>query len=163
MTLPPDLSAALNEQHTHERENATLYAQMAYNLDMQAWPGFAHLFRQQAIEEYGHSDRIAEYMTDQGAPVVFQPVAIPAVMMTDPLGFMDAALKRETETTAALNQLYFFAEAQEHPQTCFFLQEMLKEQIEEEKKFSDLFLQVSRAGDNQAALWLIDAQFAKGE
>jgi len=162
MTLPPDLSAALNEQHTHERENAAMYAQMSYNMDMQAWPGFAHLFRQQAIEEHGHADRIAQYLTDQGAPVMFQPVAVAPLVVMTPLFFMDASVKREAETTAALTQLYFFAEAQEHPQTCFFLQEMLKEQIEEEKKFLDLFMQVNRAGDDQAALWLVDAQCAEG-
>ena len=161
MTLPPDLIAALNEQHTHERENAAIYAQMGFRFDREAWQGFTDLMRQQAVEEDLHAKRIAQYMTDKDAPVMFWPVAIPDAPITVLERFTFSRM-REAETTSRLTQLYFFAESQEHPQTCYFLQTMLEEQIEEEKKFMDILTQVNRAGDNNAALLLIDAQLALG-
>jgi ferritin len=158
--LTPTLTAALQAQFNRERANEAFYSALADLFNTQYWPGFASWMKRQAGDEAGHARRLAGYLSDQNVIPAYD--ALPAVPLTEgsPAQVFAAALAREQETTALIDQLYHLAEIEEHPATCELLLYFVREQVEEERQFVDILTALARA-DCSAAVLMLDREKLK--
>jgi len=150
----------LNDQLNHERFNHATYRAFSASLDAASWPGAAHWFARQAAEEDSHVDLVMNYIIDQNAFPLFD--AMPAPNIPSGLAaFFQEALVIEQITTARLKELYYLDEAGQDPQTCFFAQQLLNEQIEEERAVTEILQRISNASNDTGALFILDQELLK--
>jgi ferritin len=154
INLSPVLIDALQEQLTHERQNAVNYAAMSSGLEFANWAGGAHWMKQQAIEETEHAGKIRDYLIDRNVVPRFETLDshLGATALAQAFA---AASEIESDTTAKLIALYALAELESDPQTCIFLHWFLTEQVEEERRVLDIIQLIQRA-DSNAAMLIID-------
>lgn len=147
---------AINQQIKQEFFAAYLYMAMSAHFSNESLDGFAHWMRLQAREELGHAVRLVDYLLDRGAPVEFPSVEAPPTSFGAPLSIFEAALEHERKVTASINDLYALAiEKQDYP-TQLQLQWFINEQVEEEASSGRVVEQLRMAGDDRAALLMMD-------
>jgi ferritin len=159
--LSKTMEEALNEQLKQELYSAYLYLSMAASCDANSLAGFAHWLELQAGEEQVHAQRFYRFILDRGARVRLKALPQPPSDFPTPLAIFEQALAHEQEITSMIGQLYARAGQEGDPTSQAFLQVFLTEQVEEEKSTSQLVETIRMAGDNQAALLMIDRELAQ--
>lgn len=172
------LAEALNQQFNYERANQVLYQAISDSLAGDRWPGAAHWFAKQAVEEGEHARRFACYLIEQkpfiqkptqvteSGETIF-PLALPAHTALEAPSFVVAPLfdvflgayRREQETTHRIDELYHLAQIEESPVTCEFLLWFIREQADEESTLAGILQELERAADNIAALLILDREY----
>ena len=76
---------------------------------------------------------------------------------------MAASFLLEADVTASLQQLYSQAERASDNRTIVFLDPIMEGQIQSENLFAHLLGRVRFAGEQQAALLILDAEFTNGQ
>ncbi len=158
MKLSLELQKSLNEQLNRE-----LYAQYAY-LAMAAYfleqdlEGFGAFFLRQSSEEYEHAHRLFQYLMEKGIPFEPLPIEIPPKRFESPLACFQAALTYEQKVTLSYYNLYKQARDKEAFELEVFLTWYLQEQHEEEALMQKWVKKLELAGDNKAALLLLDRE-----
>ena len=137
----------LNRQINEELTSAYIYLDFANRFESMGLNGFAHWFSIQAIEEYGHADRIIRYLQDCDEAVHLMEIEPALLAPTTPDDLLKAALTHEQHITACIHDLYEFAWKISDSRTMVFLEWFIREQIEEEKQISDLISQLNLYGD----------------
>jgi ferritin len=135
---------------------AYLYLAMAAWFEAQALPGFAHWMRLQNEEEQQHALKLFQYLLDSGGHVELEGIPAPPDKFKTPLSVMQMALDHEQKVTAAINKLYELAAREKDYPAQLALQWFITEQVEEERNVSDIIQRMEHAGDNGAALLMID-------
>ncbi len=149
---------ALNEQIHMELESAYTYLAMAAHFEDRSLPGFAGWMRQQAREEVAHAMRLFEHVVDRSGRVVLKAVAQPPQDFGGPLEAFTSALEHEQKVTASIHELYELTTRERDFAAQVELQWFVNEQVEEEKTATDIVDRLRLAGDNDAALLLLDQQ-----
>jgi ferritin len=122
--------------------------------------GFGHWLRAQSAEEYGHALKIYNYVNDRGGRILLKPVAQPPVDFQGAQDIFEKVLEHERLVTAAINDLYAKAVAENDYATQAFLQWFINEQVEEEKTASDILEQVKMVGSSSQGLLMLDRHLA---
>ncbi len=161
MALSQTLQDALNEQLKQELYSSYLYLAMAAYCDAKNLPGFAHWMLLQADEERAHAMRFFTFIQDRGGRVTLKALPGPPSDFASPLEVFEQALAHEQEITSLIEQLYQRAAADQDQATQIFLQGFISEQVEEERTASQIVETLKMAGDNRAALLLIDRELAQ--
>lgn len=151
---------ALNDQIRHELESAYIYLSMCAHFEAENLTGFAHWMRQQSREELAHAMRLFEYMHDRGGRVTLQALEQPPTAFGAPLAVFEQALEHERHISRLIGECYATAGAAGDTATQVMLQWFVTEQVEEEKSAGQAVDQLRMAGDNRAALFILDRQMA---
>jgi ferritin len=116
--------------------------------------------RFQAEEELGHAMRLFDYMMRRGAAVAFGGVEAPPGNFAGPLKNFESALAHEKKVTEMIHELYDLAVGKHDHATQLELQWFITEQVEEEDSIGTIVDQLRMAGDNEAAIFMLDRELA---
>ncbi|NIP81332.1 MAG: ferritin [Gemmatimonadetes bacterium] len=151
----------INDQIAHEFYAAYLYLAMAAHFEAKNYEGFAQWMRMQAKEEEAHAMKLFDYLVERGAQIELKQIDKPPVEFGTPVEAFRAALEHEQKVTGLINKIYEAAvEAKDYP-TQIMLQWFIEEQVEEEDTTGTAVERLEMAGDNNAALMFLDAEFGK--
>lgn len=157
--MDKDVQDAINEQLKNELFAGYMYLSMSAHLEREHLPGFAHWMRLQAEEELVHAMRFFDYLSRRGGRVVLQAVDQPPVEFGSPLSVFEKALEHERFVTGQIHKLYELAAEKGDWATQQELQWFIAEQVEEEDNAGGAVDQLRMAGDDSAALLMLDQQF----
>ena len=149
----------VNEQIAHEFYAAYLYLAIAAHFEEQNFEGFAKWMRLQAQEESGHAMRLFDYLVERGERVELLQIDQPPKEFGTPLEAFRAALKHEQKVTGLINAMYQAAQQASDYPTQIMLQWFITEQVEEEDSTGTAVVQREMAGENRAALLMLDQKF----
>lgn len=152
---------ALNEQIKHEFYSSYLYLSMASYFDNIPLDGMNKWFRKQAQEEHEHGMKIYNYINDRNMQVDLQGIDKPPAKFKSPEDIFKQALAHEKKVTHWIYEIYELALKEKDHATHVFLQWFISEQVEEEKNAQDNLDQIQLIGDDKAALFVLDQNFAK--
>jgi ferritin len=149
---------AVNEQIKQELSSAYVYLSMSAHFEAENLPGFARWMRVQAQEELGHAMRLFDYMNQRGGRVILQAVEQPPHEFASPLSIFEQAQEHEAKVTDLIEELYEISMKHKDYATQVQLQWFITEQVEEEDSASLIVDQLKMAGNDRAALLILDRQ-----
>jgi len=156
--LSKAIQEALNEQIKQEFFSANAYLAMTAYFEDANFPGFAKWMRLQYEEEIAHGMRLFDCVHARGGRATVYGIDQPAGEFASPLDVFKKALQQELKVTELIDRLYELTQKEKDYATQIELQWFITEQIEEEKIFNEIIQTLKLAGDNQAALLLLDRQ-----
>lgn len=149
---------AINEQIKHEFYAAYLYLSMAGSFEVANLTGFAHWMREQAKEETNHAMKFFDFLLDRGDHARLQAIDAPPYAFRSPLDTFEQALEHEKEVTSLIHDLYGLAVRENDYAAQVMLNWFVAEQVEEEKSATEIVERLRMAGEDSAALLLLDAE-----
>src|SRR5215203_3129070 len=149
---------ATGDQIKHELYSAYLYLSMAASFEAANLTGFAHWMRQQSREELVHAMKFFDFLLDRGEHVELQAIEAPPYAFRSPLDTFEQALEHEKEITARINTLYELAVQENDYPAQVLLSWFVEEQVEEEKTATEIVERLRMAGEEGAALLLLDKE-----
>lgn len=149
---------AVSEQVGKELYAAYLYLAMSAHFDRKSLVGFSRWMRMQAQEELTHAMRLFDFMNNRGATVRLSAIDSPPSEFGPPLAVFEEALAHERQVSELIHRLYDLALQNHDHATQLELQWFITEQVEEEKQVSTIADQVRMAGDNEAAILILDRE-----
>lgn len=156
--LSPAMQDALNGQITKEFYASQLYLAMSAYLEALNLKGFAHWMRVQSEEEREHALKLFDFILERGGSVELGALEQPPSEFGSPVEIFQASLGHERKVTASINDLYGRAAAENDYASQVFLQWFIEEQVEEEANASEMIDRLLMAGDNKAALLMLDTE-----
>lgn len=157
------IEQAMNNQIQLELKSAYAYLAMSSCFEERNLEGFARWMRRQAEEELEHAMKFFDYLHDRGGRVKLQTIEQPGGPIVSPLAAFETALHHEQRVTGSINSIYALAVQENDFASQSFLNWFVDEQVEEEKNAEYAIEQLKMAGDNQAALLMLDREFGKRE
>ena len=154
--LSKELETALNEHLDAELFASHLYLAMAAYCESIRLPGAAHWMQLQSEEERGHALRFYQFINDRGGRIMVGSLDAPPTDFGSLTGVFQAALEHERGVSERIQSLYRLTTDEGDYATQSFLQWFVNEQVEEEKAAKDILDQLDLAGDDKAALLLVD-------
>ncbi len=158
MELTGKLAEAFNNQVTLELSAATVYRQLAVEMDVQSLPGIAGWFRAQAAEEIVHAEKFMNHMTDRAAHPRIGEQQAPALNVKSVADAFEASLAHEQKVSEAIRELYRLAQTESDIDSMPLLHWFIDEQVEEEATVGEILDRVRMIGDNGAGLLRLDAE-----
>ncbi len=152
--------AAITAQINAELYSAYLYLAMSSWFDARNLKGFAGWMRVQIQEELAHAQKLHEYVLERGGKPDFSRVEAPPARWDSALAVFESAYEHEQGVTRAINELVDVGVSAKDHATVNFLQWFVGEQVEEEASFDASIQQLRLAGDNGAALLMLDREMA---
>jgi ferritin len=149
---------AVNEQIGQEFSAAYLYLAASAHFDREALLGFSKWMRMQAKEELLHAMRLFDFMNDRSANVRLEEVPAAPTRFGTPLSVFQNALANERRVSDLIHELYDLALKKHDHATQLQLQWFITEQVEEEKTIQTIVDQLRMAGDNKAAVLMLDRE-----
>ncbi|AKB26581.1 Ferritin-like protein 2 [Methanosarcina sp. MTP4] len=159
--LNEKMQKALNEQINKEMYSAYLYLAMSAYCSYKGLAGFANWFKVQYGEEMEHADKIYKYLVEQGARVELEAIEKPPTEFGTLLEMFEKTLAHEQFVTHLIRELLELAVAEKDYATSIFLQWFVEEQVEEEANDSAIIAKLKLAGEDGAALLVIDSDLGK--
>jgi ferritin len=153
----------LVQQLVHEKTNAQTYLNFAGQCDCKGLTGAAKFFRKQSEDENRHFNLIFDYICDR-VGYVPELRAIPA-MVFDPNAFLTDMIRDsfmlEIGTTDSLCSIKRTALDTNDFLTDTFLDQLIAEQREEEKTFTDMLNRALMFGDTPVGIMMLDQEMGK--
>lgn len=149
---------ALSEQIGKELYAAYFYLATSAHFDRRSLLGFSKWMRMQAQEELGHAMRLFDFMNGAGATPLLGSIDAPPAEFGKPLSVLEAALEHERQVSSLIHDLYDLAIKNHDHAAQLELQWFITEQVEEERLLGTVVEQVRMAGDNQAAMLILDRE-----
>jgi len=150
--------AAVNRQIGHELKAGYLYLAMSAHFERASLVGFAMWMRGQAQEELEHAMKLFDFMNHRGAKVELGAVPAPPADFGTPSQIFHAALEHEKEVTQLIHELYDLCVEKHDHATQLELNWFITEQVEEEASVGTVVDQLRMAGDNEAAVLMLDRE-----
>ena len=155
------IQTAINKQMNLEAFSAYIYLSMAAYFEGMNLEGFSHWMRLQAQEELGHAMRLFNYVLERNGNVELLPIKAPPATWKSPLDACNHALKHERVNTKQINELMDLSFKEIDHATRIFLQWFVAEQVEEESSATKLAEKVKLAGNDSAAILVLDQELLK--
>ena len=153
-----DVLQGINKQINREFYAAYLYLAMSAHFETRSLEGFAGWMLAQAREEKNHAMRLYDHLVERGVQVELGPIDAPGTDFGSPLEIFEAALEHERRVTEWIHELYDAAvDAHDHAAQ-LVLEWFVTEQVEEEDSVGTIVDQLRMAGDNQAAILMLDRE-----
>lgn len=145
MLLSPAIIAMLNKQIAHEAVNETKYRSVTTWFEDQNLHGWSEFFKVQAEGEYGHRQRIIDYMHDKNAHITYLPVPQVDLSFPDLQSLGDFYYTTEIGTTQLLYRILEAAQSEGDWSTFQWIQTyLIPEQVEEEGLALDVISKIKR-------------------
>ncbi|MCA3749516.1 MAG: ferritin [Rubrobacter sp.] len=152
---------AIEEQVGHEFYAAYLYLSMAGSFEVANLPGFAHWMREQSKEELEHAMKFFDFLLDRGERVQLPALDSPPATFRSPLDAFEQALEHEKRVTASIHSIYDLAVREGDYPAQVLLNWFVEEQVEEEKAASEAVERLRMAGEDSAAILMLDAEMGR--
>lgn len=152
---------ATGEQVGREFYAAYLYLSMSGYFEAANLPGFALWMRKQYEEETQHALKLFDSLLDRGARVRLPPIEPPPPSFRSPLDAFEQALEHERGVTAHIHELYDLALQEKDYPSKVLLDWFVQEQVEEEKSASEIVERLKMAGEDGAALLMLDKEMGE--
>ncbi len=159
--LSKDIQHALNEQIKHEFSSASAYLAMTAYFEDTNFPGFARWMRMQYDEEITHGMRLFDFVHARGGRAAVYGIDKPRADFESPVDVFQSALEQERRVTKLIYDLYELSQNEKDYGTLVELQWFITEQIEEEKVVEEIIETLNLAGEDRAALLLLDRQLGE--
>lgn len=156
--MTADLEAAFSEQITLELASSLSYLQLSVVLEARDLPGMASWMRVQAGEERNHAQKLIDHLLDRGHTPQIGSIEAPQNPGEDVLAIFRVALENEQRVSEAIRSLHRVAVDAEDVDSLPILLWFLEEQIEEEATVSAILGRLRLAGDDAAALLILDSE-----
>jgi ferritin len=157
-----ELTRAINDHLASEFQASHTYLAMSIWLRENDLAGFSTDRLTRSHEERQHASRLIAYLVDSAAEVELPTVEAPQRSWPSVLALFDVAYAMEKGVTASINRLYSMAEHQAERSATAMLDWFVAEQLQEEAEARFVCKRLRLAGDNTAALLLLDQQFLEG-
>jgi ferritin len=157
-----DLSQAINSHLASEFQASHTYLAMSIWLREKDLAGFSQYMLEKSNEERGHAARMIAYLVDCDQPVELPTIAAPERSWSSVQRLFERVFELEKQVTASINRLYSLAEEAGERSASAMLDWFVSEQIQEEAEARFVLKRLRLAGDNSAALLLLDQQFLEG-
>ncbi len=161
MTMQSDLAAALNAQINHEFSGAYVYLGISAYFESLDLNGFASWMRAQSDEERAHGMRIFDHLSERDVPITLGNLQKVQTEYDSVNAAVAAGLALEQETTQKLNALWAQAVEFGDYQAKALLDWFVNEQTEEEDLLRTLLSHVKIAGNEGAALLILNRELAE--
>lgn len=161
--MDQEMQDALNRQINKELFAAYLYLSMCAHFESRSLNGFARWMRAQAREELDHAMRIFDHLNERGARVELAALDEPSGEFGEPVEAFAQALDHERAVTQMIHELYDMATEKHDHATQLLLEWFITEQVEEEDSVGTVVDQLRMAGDNQAAILMLDRELGARE
>lgn len=158
--LSAKLQDAMNKQINAELFSAYVYLSMSAYFEDKTLRGFANWMRVQAQEEVDHAMRFYDFIVDRRGRVLLTPIAKVPTEWPSTLAVFESAFEHEQKVTGMINDLMALAIAEGDHAAASFLKWFVDEQVEEESQADEIVQQLKLAGDNGAALLILDREMA---
>lgn len=159
--LKPNVEKELNVQIQRELASAYIYFGLAAYFEDLNYPGMAAHFMAAAKDELGHGMMFSKYIIDCGGSIKLDALGKPATEYDSPVAGFEAALAREKEITDSIHKLYALALKENDYATQVFLQDMIKEQVDEIKEATEKVHRVKVCQESPAAMIMFDRELAR--
>lgn len=156
--LSKEIQDALNAQIHHEFHSAYLYLSMSAYMESMNFKGFAHWLLVQSQEEIKHAMKLFKYVNDRNGRVILKGLEQPPESFPSVLATFEAALEHERKVTGMIHELYGLATRTNDYATQVQLQWFINEQVEEEKTATEVVDRLKIAGEDGAALLMLDRE-----
>lgn len=153
----------INKQINAELWSAYLYLAMSLDADDKNYPGIAHWFYIQWLEEQDHARIFQKYLCDQNVKVELQAIDDVQQEWDGPLDMFRDTLRHEEEVTELINDLVRLSWREGDFATLSRLQFFVDEQVEEEHTAAEIMKLLADADEDFVALRDIDRRLAKRE
>jgi ferritin len=156
--LSPDVEAAMNAQIAAELYSSHLYLAMSAYAESAGLPGFARWFALQSDEERDHALRFVRHIVERGGRVTLGQIEAPPEDYGSPLGAFEQALTHEMNVTQMIDGLFGLSVQHGDYASQVFLQWFVTEQVEEERRASEIVQTLKAIGDEPPALLMLDRE-----
>ncbi len=153
----------LEDQINKEMFSAYLYLGMSDYYKNEGLNGFSHYFKKQAKEEFEHAEMFIEHMQDLDLPYSFKGIDKVDNHYENIERPLVVQVEHEKHVTNLITNLYDLARKQDEVATKIFLEKLINEQVEEEKRSRDLLKQYEFVKDCKPALLDMDKSLASRE
>jgi len=154
--LKSEIEGALNQQVNNEMSAAHEYLAMTAYCERINLRGFAHWMRVQHQEELSHGERLVQYISDRGGRVELEAIKKPRGDFESIQELFNHALEMEKQNTQSIHQLFELATQLSDYATQSQLKWFIDEQVEEESSFNEIRSLLEIAGDDKAALLILN-------
>ena len=159
--LSKKVEDALNKQINEEMYSVYIYLAMASYAEEKNLAGFAHWFKVQVQEEWMHLMKIQKHILDRGGSISFKAVKAPPQKWGTPLSLVEDAARHEENITQCFNELMDVVVAEKDYAAHNLVNWFIDEQVEEESTAHTVVEKVKLAGDNGAALLMLDNELGQ--
>jgi ferritin len=149
---------ALNKQLNEELYSSYAYLAMFAHFTSNSLDGFAHWFRLQSQEEYGHAMKILDYINARDGKVTLMKVEAPKAIWKKPVEVFQETYDQEVLVSKSINNIVDLSLSEKDYATNNFMQWFVSEQVEEESTASKLLDRIKLVGDNKNGLLLLDKE-----
>lgn len=156
--LNQTIEKLLNQQIAKELYASNLYLAMSGHFAQANLKGMATWMRVQSEEERGHALRFFDFVIDREGQVEIGAIDQPPTEFGAPVEIFKQALEHERKVTASIHNIYAHAVQEADYATQVFLQWFINEQVEEEASATEMVERLTMAGDDRAALLMLDAE-----
>ena len=153
--LSKSVEAMLNEAVHAELYASNMYRHLAVQMQRVGYFGAHKHFSAAASEELEHFEKLADYLNDRGTVAKIPALEAIADKVASLGDALDAALEAELDLERNYVRWYKGCECEITKQ---FLLGFLEEQRKAVGEYGDLIARLDRAGDNEAAILLIDQE-----
>lgn len=157
-----ELTTAINQHLASEFQASHTYLAMSIWLREKDLAGFSTYMLDKSQEERTHAARLIAYLVDSDEQVELPTVAAPERSWPGVQQLFDQVYVMEKQVTASINRLYAMAEQVGERSATAMLDWFVAEQLQEEAEARFVLKRLRLAGDNSAALLLLDQQFLEG-
>lgn len=161
--ISDELTDQLNQQIKEELQSEFYYLGMAAYFHEEDWDGFATFMEVQAEEEREHAMKFYDFLDEVGKSIVVPEVEKPSVSYDSIEEVFETALKQEQHITQRIHKLMERARNHNDYEVESLLQWFIDEQVEEENLMDNILQKVRRAGDDTAALLILDEELGDRE
>ena len=164
MSIPEKLAIEMNKQVTAELEASLVYLQLSYILNDMSLSGMRDWMKKQSEEELTHAQAFADHLMDRGYTPTIGEIEAIKLNVTTPLEAFEASLEHEVKISGMIRDLTALSHDERDFDSRPLLDSFLDEQIEEESSVGEIVDRLRLAGDNGAAVLMIDDQLgSRGE
>ena len=143
--VPQKVVDELNRQFNQELAAAHTYLALSIWCDDRNLKGFGKYFVKQSAEERIHAERMIKHLTDRGVVARVTEVPAPNQEFKTLYDVALQAQKQEHANTLGINSVYETAVAAKDYPAQVFMQEFIKEQVEEEDWANEMVERVQAA------------------
>jgi len=157
-----ELTRAINCHLASEFQASHTYLAMSIWLREKDLAGFSQYMLQKSHEERQHAGRMIAYLVDCDQQVELPTIQSPERSWTSVQHLFDQVSEMEKQVTGSINDLYSLAERSMERSATAMLDWFVNEQIQEVAEARFVRKRLRLAGENTAALLLLDQQFLEG-
>lgn len=157
-----ELTGAINQHLAAEFQAGHTYLAMSIWLREKDLAGFSAYMLDKSQEERAHAARMIAYLVDSDEQVELPTIEAPERSWPSLQALFDQVFDMEKGVTASINHLYSMAETVGERSAAAMLDWFVAEQLKEEAEARFVRKRLRLAGDNSAALLLLDQQFLEG-